>query len=367
MSSCEACLARTWLLGRLSGHLDVVRGRIGELLALDDHRLIRAIGGADREAAELELAAFSADAARDAARRAGVALLCRCEAAYPARLRGLSSPPAVLHIAGSRERFLETCRLEPVALVGTREPTAYGADMAALLAGQLVRAGVPVISGMARGIDAAAHRAALRADAHATAAGGAGVTVAVLPAGPDRPYPRAHRALHGALIREASIVSELAPSTPLRRWMFPARNRIVAALSVLVVVVEAGSGSGSLVTARIASELGRGVGAVPGRTTTAQAAGPLELIGGGATLVRDTGDVLEAVYGADSRELVQDQRPPLTTEQRVLLRELESGAGTAAALARAGLAVDRGLAELAVLELAGRIRRGLGGAYSVIP
>jgi DNA processing protein len=150
--------------------------------------------------------------------------------------------------------------------------------------------------------------------------------------------------------------------------MFPARNRIIAAISELTVVIEAQERSGALVTARAARELGRHVGAVPGRVTTPQAAGPLGLIADGAALVRDAHDVLELLYGPGVRACTPaDGRTPPTLDQGRLLRELQSGCDVGTALGRSGLAIGDGLSQLAALELAGWLRRGAGGRYTVIP
>jgi DNA processing protein len=353
-------LARTWLIGRLAGHLDVVRHQIGALLELDDVALIRAVGGQERRAVERELAAFEPGLARDLAVRAGVWLICRCDGAYPARLRDLAAPPAVLHGAGAQERLLEAAQSDPVAVVGTREATPYGVEFAASLGRSLAVAGVTVVSGMARGIDSAAHSGALD--------GALGHTLAVLPAAAEIPYPRSARALHRRLVREACVVSEMSPGTAARRWMFPARNRIIAALCEVTVVVEAQERSGALLTARAAAGLGRRVGAVPGRVTTPQASGPLALIAGGAALVRGAQDVLELLYGPGAGGAAPRlDRPPPTEVQARLLRELDAGDGVVAALRRSGLEIAPGLAELAALELAGWVRRGTGGRYQVIP
>ena len=304
MTACSSCLTRTWTIRRLAGHLDVGRGRALSLLELADEELISAVAGRARRDVERERAAFDPGADRDVAAAAGVALLCRCDPSYPERLRDLPAPPAVLHVFGALDRFLALCEGDPVAIVGTRAPTAYGVDVALLLGRQLAAAGLTVVSGMASGIDAAAHGGAL--------AVGGGPTVAVLPASPERPYPRTQRRLHAALGRDAAAVSELGPQTPVRRWMFPARNRIIAALSDLTIVVEAGEQSGALLTARLAAALGRGVGAVPGRVTTSQATGPNELLARGAVMIRSAQDAVDAVFGAGVRTIRGDERPPAT-------------------------------------------------------
>jgi DNA processing protein len=360
--ACAGCLERTWAISRLAGHLDAARGRALALLELGEHELIRAVGGADRGLIERELVDFDADLARQTALRAGLSLLCRCAPGYPERLRDLAAPPAVLHVAGRLECLLACSDAEPVAIVGTRDPTRYGVEVAGSLGRRLAGAGIPVLSGMARGIDSAAHAGALE-----SGRSGWGGTVAVLAAAPERPYPRSKRALHAALVGQASVVAELGPGTSVRRWMFPARNRIIAALAELTVVVEAGERSGALLTARLAHELGRQVGAVPGRVTSPQATGPNGLLAGGAAVIRDAQDAVDVLFGAGARELAHDQRPPLSVVQTSLLRWIEEGHGTAEAVARAGLDAERALAELGALELAGRVRRGPGGAYVVIP
>jgi DNA processing protein len=210
---------------------------------------------------------------------------------------------------------------------------------------------------MALGIDIAAHRGALAAEAG---------TVAVLPAGADRPYPASAQALHRQIRERGAVVSELPPGTPVRRWMFPARNRIIAALGQMTIVVEARRESGALLTAGWARRLGRPVGAVPGRATSPLAAGPHELLRSGAELVCGPQDVLDGLFGAGVRPMPR-RAEPLAPGLEALLGALAEGDGPEAALARAGLDADRGLAALASLELAGRVRREAGGRFSVLP
>ena len=169
---------------------------------------------------------------------------------YPARLRELRRPPRQLWVRGT----LAIAEPPAVAIVGTRNASPYGERVARAIAGACVRAGVCVISGLARGIDGAAHQAALA---------GGGRTVAVLGTGPDVHYPRQHRALQEAIARDGLLITEHAPGETGHRGAFPERNRIIAALADLTVVVEAGEESGALITARCASELGRTVACVP--------------------------------------------------------------------------------------------------------
>jgi DNA processing protein len=354
--ACPDCRRRTWLLGRLSGHLDQVRDRVDALLQLGDDELIAAVAGARTEEVTRAYRAFDAGAAGARSTAADLEEVCRCDPAYPDRLRDLAAPPAVLHVAGGVDRLRELVAGEPVAVVGARQASPYGLEIAGGLGRGLGSAGVTVISGMARGIDCAAHRGVL---------GVAAATVAVLAAAPERAYPASARALHRRIPQQGAIVSELGPGTESRRWMFPARNRTIAALSAMTVVVQAGTASGALVTARRAAELGRIVGAVPGPVTSRLSAGPHELLRGGAELVRGAQDVVDGLFGAGARPLPDRPRAPLAPELAVLLAAIGDGHEASVAFARAGLDVDGGLAGLASLELGGWVRRGPGGRFSV--
>jgi DNA processing protein len=357
--SCDRCLGRAWLLGRLAGHLDRARARIDEVLVLDDDQLIAAVGGRRRGALARELERVRGTAATSHVAAPGIETVCRCDPEYPPALLALPSPPAVLHVAGGLDRFLSLARQDPVAIVGARRASPYGLDVARSLGRGLAGAGVTVLSGMALGIDSAAHAGAL-------AAAGAG-TVAVLPGPADRPYPAGKRALYRQIVDAGAVVSELPSGTEPRRWAFPARNRIIAGLAAMTVVVEAGQRSGSLVTARRATEAGRPLGAVPGRVTSPQAAGPNALLADGACLIRGAQDVLDRLFGAGVRAAGKNGRDTLSPELRALLGAIAEGRDSAAALARAGVPAEQGLAALASLELAGYVRRGAGGRFRIVP
>jgi DNA processing protein len=357
--ACERCVARAWLLGRLAGNLDRVRTRIWELLCLEDEQLIAAVGGRRREQIALELAVLDAVAYRERAAAAGLELICRHDERYPYGLGALAAPPAVLHVSGGVERLTELAGQEPVAIVGARNASAYGLELAGALARGVGSAGVTVVSGMARGADAAAHVAALDA--------GAG-TIAVMPGGADRPYPPGAAPLYRRITANGVAISELPPGTQPRRWTFRARNRTIAALAAMTVVVEAGERSGSLVTAHVAAELGRPVGAVPGRVTASLATGPNGLIARGATLVQSPQDVLDALFGCGIREAADPRGiGGLPDELQRLLAAIGDGHETPDALQRAGLAANDGLAALAALELGGFIVRAAGGRFAVVP
>ncbi len=355
--ACDHCVARSWLLGRVAGHLDNARARIDQLLALDDDALLAAVSGRQLSRVARELETLDIDQVRVRARAAGLETVCRCDPAYPPALRELAGPPAVLHVAGGLERLIGLVAEDPVAIVGARRASPYGLEMARSLGRGLAAAGLTVVSGMALGIDSAAHTGALEAG---------GPTVAVLPTSADRPYPAGRRALHRRIVAGGAAVSELGPGAAVRRWMFPARNRIIAALAAMTVVVEAGERSGALVTARLARGIGRPVGAVPGRVTTPQAAGPNGLLAAGAGIVRGPQDVLDHLFGAGERT-VRDPRRQAPAELAPLLAAIAEGHETAAALARAGFEPDRGLAALAALELGGFVSRAAGGRFTVVP
>jgi DNA processing protein len=358
--ACAGCLRRAWLVARLGPQLDFARRRGRDLplvFDLSDERLIAAVAGATRPAVEREYEGFDAAAAAGRCAAAGVETICRCQSAYPARLAAAPGSPAVLHVRGGRDRFRTLVAGDPVAIVGARRGSAYGLEVARALGRSLGAAGLTVVSGMALGIDSSAHAGTLEAG---------GATVAVLPAGAERPYPASKRALYGQIVATGAAVSELPPGSESRRWGFPARNRIIAGLSVMTVVVEARERSGTLITAAVAADLGRVLGAVPGRVTSALAAGTNELLARGARVVRDAGDVLDAIFGAGVRSAPADPLlAPIRPELRDLLESIGAGCDTLGALVASGHPVEPTLTGLAELELGGRIRREAGGRYAV--
>lgn len=368
--TCEQCLRRSWLLRELAGHLEPVRADLAELLALGDEELITAVGGRRRDELRRWHHRFAPEPARMMTEGTGTELICRCDARYPARLHDLPGAPAVLHVVGGMERFLTAAASEPVAIVGSRRASDYGTGVARSLGRALAGAGVPVISGMAAGIDAAAHDGALGGGVPPAGQlrwGGGAPTVAVLPGAADEAYPPGARGLYRRIVREGAAVSELPPRVRVRSWMFLARNRIIAGLGAMTIVVEAGPKSGALLTARHAAELGRPIGAVPGRITTPQASGPNDLIRDRAHVVSGAQDVLDLLFEAGTRTASPDARPELSAELRALMTAIEAGHDTVGSLLRHGVLAEQGLAALASLELAGYVRRGLGGRFTVMP
>jgi DNA processing protein len=212
-------------------------------------------------------------------RRLGWVPLHREDPAYPPLLADSSSGPPVLVVRGDLDGLLHPA----IAVVGTRRPTRYGVNMARRLAGDLARRGLTIVSGLAHGIDAAAHRSALEVG---------GRTIAVMGTGPDRIYPTHHGDLAEEITARGGLVTELPPGSPPRRSHFPQRNRIIAGISAAIVVVEAAGRSGSLLTARWGLSEGREVLAVPGRVTESAAEGTLGLIRDGAPLACCADDVL---------------------------------------------------------------------------
>ncbi len=328
------------------------------MLELEDDGLIAAVGGGEESRVREELEALDIDSVRARSDAARLETICACDPGYPPALRSLAAPPAALHVAGGVERLLKLVAEDPVALVGSRRPSPYGTEMAGKLGRGLGYAGITVVSGMALGIDSAGHAGALEVGAP---------TVAVLPGSAHCPYPAGKRALHRRIVAAGAAVSELGPGTSVRRWMVLARNRIIAGLAAMTVVVEAAEHSGSLVTARAAAGLGRPVGGVPGRVTTPQAAGPHELLASGACLVRGPQDVLDHLFGAGVRIAGGAERREPSVELRPLLAAIAEGHDTGAAVARAGFSPAEGLAALGALELEGYVRRGPGGRFEVTP
>ncbi len=236
----------------------------------------------------------------DRAQRLGCRLITRLDEHYPAALFDLSLPPPVLYCRGSLPDG------PSVAIVGSRKMGDYGRRAARHFARRLAAAGVTVVSGFARGVDTVAHRAALDAG---------GRTVAVLGCGVDVDYPRGNAALGREISRSGAMLSEFPPGTEPRAWRFPIRNRVIAALAVGTLVIQATHKSGSLITAHHALELGRDIYAVPGRIFDDGAQGTNALIADGAMPARGPRDILESLSIGVQQELfpITKPAPPSTS------------------------------------------------------
>ena len=298
--------------------------------------------GLDRRAL-LSRAALAIARAQDQ----GVHLITWSAASYPAALSAIADPPPVLWIRGNPDAL--TARA--VAIVGSRAGSEYGLAVAERLAADLASRRIVIVSGLARGIDSAAHRGALAAK---------GTTLAVLGCGADVIYPSEHRDLARQIERDGAIVSELVPGTPPQKQFFPLRNRIISGLSRAVLIVEAGEKSGSLITARCALEQGRDVLAVPGNVLSGRNRGGHALLKDGAKIVESADDILEEL-GVPSSGTRRANEP-----EDLVLAGLPAGESCDldALAERTGLSSARLLPRLFELELAGFVRRVGGGRFA---
>jgi len=274
----------------------------------------------------------------------GATIIAAHEQRYPAMLRTLRDPPPHVFTLGDVALLEHTA----VAIVGTRTATTYGLRTTRNIAGALASAGVVIVSGMARGIDAAAHEAALDVN---------GSTIAVLGTGVDVPYPATHRALHARIAQHGLVLSELPCGRRAFPGSFPRRNRLIAGLARAVIVTEAPVKSGALITANVANDIGRDVGMVPGNIDSPASEGSNRLLKDGAIPILNVSDAL-ALGGISADAGAAFARPnaaELTEDAQLLWRALSaSGPLSADALARAGgLEARRAGPALAALEIAG--------------
>jgi DNA processing protein len=305
-----------------------------------------------------------AAAAIERAAAASLTPIAWSDPAYPTALTTIADPPPVLWIRGHAGAL----SAPSVAIVGSRAASPYGLSVATQLAGDLAACGLVIVSGLARGVDSAAHRGALA---------GAGVTVAVLGSGVDVIYPPEHAPLARDIEKDGAVVSELVPGTPPLPMFFPRRNRIISGLSRAVVVIEASDKSGSLITARCALEQGRDVLAVPGNVLSGRNRGAHGLLRDGAKIVESADDILEELgMGTAARPPGafgvrppgdDDSRGPTPTKANVdpVLDCLTPGepCDLDAISERSGLSSPRLLPRLFELELQGLVRRVGGGRF----
>ena len=288
------------------------------------------------------------------AEAAGIGVLAWDDPRFPAALLAVPDAPPVLWYRG----VLDALRAPAVAVVGSRTASAVALETAARLGADLAARGVTVVSGLARGVDSAAHRGALCS----------GRTVAVLGSGVDRIYPHEHTTLAGEIAREGMVISEYPPDTPPLAFHFPMRNRLISGLSRAVVVIEANEKSGSLITAACALDQGREVMAVPGSVLGGRNRGAHALIRDGATIVESADDIVEALgwsgeAAAGSGNPPRDRRPGASGDP--LLRLMDEGQaydldGLAAV---SGVDLVRLLPRLLELELGGLVQRVGGGRF----
>jgi len=301
----------------------------------------------------------------------GARVVTWLDAGYPGRLRGIPAAPPVLYVRGAWAGQDGPA----VAIVGTRRASAYGLGIAAALGGMLAGAGVAVVSGLARGIDGAAHAATVSAD---------GVTVGVLACGVDLAYPPEHRSLMEAMLRQGGVLAEVPMGMRPRPRQFPWRNRLISGLAEAVVVVEGSVDSGALITARYATAQGRPVFAVPGSVHAAGSRGPHRLLAQGARVLDRPGDLLEALgrarAGAEARPhgtgaAGRSTVPPgegaggaaaglAPAEARVLAALEDEAVAIDRVAVRARLDAAQTAAALAVLEVRGLARRSPGNTFA---
>jgi DNA processing protein len=275
--------------------------------------------------------------------QAGAKCVVVGDADYPSKLYELSDPPPYLFVLGDLSLLARPC----VAVVGTRRATAYGEWATTNIVEPVAAAGVCIVSGMARGIDAAAHRAALSCG---------GATVAVLGTGVDIAYPVGHRTLHRTIAERGLVISEFPCGAHAHRMSFPQRNRIIAALSRLTIVIEAGTKSGAMITEEHASDLGRNVGAVPGPINSPQSAEANRLIQDGAHVILSASDVLSLIGVADPSSRQMELRLGLRGDERAVWNALQDAVTPMDVLAeRVDLPTNRMLAAVTGLEVSGLI------------
>lgn len=330
----------------------VLRAEASALRRADlSEKLVRAVLEADPDAAEPDLAWLEAGRDRH--------ILTWDDPRYPPRLRETPGAPPVLFVIGDPEWLA----MPQLAMVGSRGPTPGGEANARAFARELAASGLTITSGLAMGIDAAAHRGALEA---------AGTTVAVTATGPDRVYPARHRQLAHEIAARGAIVTEFPVGTGPQRSHFPRRNRLISALALGTLVVEAGLRSGALITARLAAEQGREVFAVPGSIHNPLARGCHRLIRQGAKLVETAADVLEELaplletpnFGTRTAPAPETPPAPADPEYGKLLEAMGfDPVSVDEIVQRTGLTVEAVSSMLLILELEGRVGMAGDGRY----
>jgi DNA processing protein len=357
-TACIDCLRRSWLLAALGPYVEkIATGEVGrrspELLRLSNEDLVEVAAPKVREQMLARIAALPEERLVEELLLAECWACCRHGDLYPDSLRDASDAPWALIGRGNPNLLDGLEPFEAVTVVGARRATSYGREIARELGRELATAGMTVVSGLAFGIDACAHRGAIDA----------GRTIAVLGCGPDVAYPASHRSLWRRICEVGLVISELPPGATPWRWTFPARNRIMAALAGMTIVVEAATRSGSLITTDLAADLGRDLGAVPGPVTSRASAGPNGLLASGAHVIRDAQDVLDAMLGP-GRKQIEHHAPQLDPTLESVLTAVESGHSSCDAVATAtNLPGPTTASALARLELLGYLTCSALGSY----
>jgi DNA processing protein len=293
----------------------------------------------------------------EAARSKGITILTPADEAFPAKLRSIPDPPLVLYATG----HLELLRRPAVAIVGSRDHTAYGLEVTRAIAGKAAVAGIVVVSGMARGLDAVAHQAAL--DAH-------GATIGVLGNGIGVIYPRLNKRLYESVEREGLLITEHPPGEGPFAWAFPRRNRLISGLAQVLVVAEAAQGSGTMLTVAAALEQGRDVMAVPGPITSNKSDGTNQLLRDGAEPLLSIDDLLArfaiAPFAKANEMSLPLNAPPCTLspeEARVFDALTLEGRHIDDLTEAVGLPVGLTLSVLCGLELGGLVDQTAGNCF----
>lgn len=363
MSACPACLRASILRSegltiaerRYSGTVQASR-----LLRLDPEDMLDELRR-DHPAIDESIGRATDELLSNAHASEGLWTVCRHEPEFPGRLRRFPEPsdvPAVLYGVGRKALFDELTEDNCLAIVGARRASAYGREVAYSLANDAASSGMVVVSGMALGVDGAAHRGALQAG---------GRTIAVLAGAPELAYPRSHRLLHGQIRAIGCVISENPPGSQAQRWAFVARNRVIAGLSAMTVFVEGSEESGAMHTVKFAHELESKVGAVPGPITGPMSSGPNNLLSDdGVTVIRGISDVLEDLsVSFDSPKLPGFGHDAVDDLGNLILELIASGDRTPRELAqslpgRAPREISRSLGQL---ELLGMVEREASGEY----
>jgi DNA processing protein len=282
----------------------------------------------------------------DQIQKKGIYVLTWLDESYPERLKEIEQPPPVLYLRG--ELIPEDSWA--VAIVGTRRVTPYGRQVTEEVASFLAANGITVVSGLARGVDAIAHSAALRAG---------GRTLAVLGSGVDRIYPPENRAMAEQIFEHGAVLSDYAPGTPPESSNFPPRNRIISGLSMAVVVVEAGETSGALITAEFAAEQGREIFAVPGNILAPQSKGTNKLIQQGALPLLSVNDIMEALNltRVGQHKAARKALPADEVEAKLLTAIGDEPLHVDEIRNQTGLPVEKVSATLVMMELKGMVRQ----------